>query len=246
VDLFRDGAQALLEGAARVPLNDPEILAELSVRMTLTGIAMGVAGRTAPLSGTEHLFSHLLDMVAGQDGRPLAFHGAQVGVACVLAATVWHDTLDRLDPKRLCEDAAFPDPDVVEQLVRAAFDPIDPSGRMGGECWRDVRAKLDRWRSQRQATAAIARDWDRHCAALREMVASPETLTTALIAAGAPATIDALEPAASPDVVRWAVRALPLMRDRFTVADLRFFAGMWTERDADTLLDRSGILGGSR
>ena len=57
--------------------------------MTLTGIAMGVAGRTAPLSGTEHLLSHLLDMAAGVAGRPLAFHGAQVGVASVLAATIW-------------------------------------------------------------------------------------------------------------------------------------------------------------
>ena len=63
--------------------DDPAMLAELAGRMALTGIAMGVAGRTAPLSGTEHLLSHLLDMEAAAGGRESAFHGAQVGVASV-------------------------------------------------------------------------------------------------------------------------------------------------------------------
>ena len=160
VALFREGAEGLLDGAARFAANDPAMLAELAARMTLTGIAMGVAGRTAPLSGTEHLLSHLLDMAAGLAGRPLAFHGAQVGVASVLAATVWHDTLDRLDPEALTRDAAYPPPDAVEQQVRAAFDPLDPTGRMADECWRDVSRKVDagtrpapRWRPSRPTGA---------------------------------------------------------------------------------------------
>jgi glycerol-1-phosphate dehydrogenase [NAD(P)+] len=48
--------------------------------------ALGVAGSTAPYSGTEHLVSHLLDMSAVQLDRPFAFHGAQVGVATVPVA----------------------------------------------------------------------------------------------------------------------------------------------------------------
>jgi glycerol-1-phosphate dehydrogenase [NAD(P)+] len=218
------------------------MLSELAGRMTLTGIAMGVAGRTAPLSGTEHLFSHLLDMAAGADGQPLAFHGAQVGVATVLAATIWHDTLDRLDPARLTQDRAFPDADAVERRVRAAFDPIDPSGRMAEECWRDVRRKLERWHARRSTVAAMAADWGRHRAALRELVASPSILSTALREAGAPATVGALEPPASPQIVGWALRALPFMRDRFTVADLRFFVGDWDEEGVERLLEASGIL----
>ncbi|MGK2849456.1 MAG: iron-containing alcohol dehydrogenase [Candidatus Limnocylindrales bacterium] len=243
VDLFRDGAEALLAGADRVRVSDPEQLDELARRMTLTGIAMGVAGRTAPLSGTEHLLSHLLDMAAGAANRPLAFHGAQVGLACVLAATIWHDTLDHLDPTTLASDAAFPPADAVERRVHAAFDPIDPSGRMADECWRDVRAKVARWSEQRDRVAAFAADWDRHRAALRELVASPDVLRDALQRAGAPAEIADLEPPAAPDVTRWALRALPFMRDRFTVADLRFFGGAWSDPEVDALLERSGILG---
>lgn len=243
VELFRDGAEALLAGAERVRANDPPMLAELAGRMTLTGIAMGVAGRTAPLSGTEHLLSHLLDMAAGAAGRPLAFHGAQVGVACVLAATTWHDTLDHLDPAALTTDAAFPSPATVQARVRAAFDPIDPSGRMGNECWRDVEAKLARWSDRRGRVAQFAADWPRHRAALRALVATPDTLRDALRRAGAAAEIADLEPPATPETTRWALRALPLMRDRFTVADLRLFAGDWDDPAVEALLDRSAVLG---
>ena len=243
VALFREGAEGLLDGAARFAANDSEMLAELASRMTLTGIAMGVAGRTAPLSGTEHLLSHLLDMAAGLDGRRLAFHGAQVGVASVLAATVWHDTLDHLDAAALTRDTAFPPPDAVEARVRAAFDPIDPSGRMADECWRDIGRKLERWHAARAGVAAFAADWDTHRAALRGLVTTPDVLTRALTEACAPARIADLDPPAPEATVRWALRTLPLMRDRFTVADLRFFAGDWEDATIDDLLARSGILG---
>jgi glycerol-1-phosphate dehydrogenase [NAD(P)+] len=247
VALFRDGADDLLRAAPRMRTidDDPELLEELAGRMALTGIAMGVSGRTAPLSGTEHLLSHLIDMEAAAAGRASAFHGAQVGVASVLAATLWHDTLDRFDPKRLGHDVIASDPVDVERRVRETFDPIDPSGRMADECWRDVNSKLDRWRSSRPDVERFIADWDRHRTALRALVAAPDRLRTALVDAGAAATVAELDPPASAAIVRWAFRALPLMRDRFTVADLRFLADDWDAATVDYLLDRSGILEGA-
>lgn len=248
VALFRDGAEDLLESAARMRTidRDPAMLSELAGRMALTGIAMGVAGRTAPLSGTEHLLSHLLDMAATAAGSETALHGAQVGVASVLAATIWHDTLDRFDPSALVHDVVASDPAGVERRVRGAFDPIDPSGRMADECWRDVRRKLERWQAKRGKVAAFVADWDRRRADLHALVATPEELRTALTDAGAAATISELDPAPSADVVRWALLALPLMRDRFTVADLRFLAGDWEAATVDRLLQQSAILGATR
>ena len=248
VALFRDGADDLLRAAPRIRTidDDPELLEELAGRMALTGIAMGVSGRTAPLSGTEHLLSHLIDMEAAAAGRASAFHGAQVGVASVLAATLWHDTLDRFDPKRLEHDVIASDPADVERRVREAFDPIDPSGRMADECWRDVQRKLDRWQSRRHDVERFIADWDRHRTALRALVAPPDRLRTALVDAGAAATVAELDPPATAAIVRWALRALPLMRDRFTVADLRFLADDWDAATVDYLLDRSGILEGAR
>ena len=78
---------------------------------------------------------------------------------------------------------------------------------------------------------------------MRALVASPAVLARALAEARAPARIGELEPPADEETVRWALRALPLMRDRFTVADLRFFAGAWEDATVDVLLARSNILG---
>jgi glycerol-1-phosphate dehydrogenase [NAD(P)+] len=244
VALFRDGADEVLASAARMRTidRDPGMLAELAGRMALTGIAMGVAGRTAPLSGTEHLVSHLFDMQAAASGGETALHGAQVGVAGVLAATIWHDTLDRFDPGAIGRNGVAADTDAVEPRVREAFESLDPSGRMADECWRDVRRKLDRWNAAGDAVARFVADWDRHRDELRRLVAPPERLRTALVDAGAAATIGELDPAPSASVVRWALDALPLMRDRFTVADLRFLADDWDAATIDRLLDRSGIL----
>jgi len=244
VALFRDGAESVLDSASRLPTiaGDPSLLEELAGRMALTGIAMGVAGRTAPLSGTEHLVSHLLDMRAAANGAATALHGAQVGVASVVAATIWHDTLERFDPATLEGRGVADDPTTVERQVREAFDSLDPTGRMADECWRDVRRKIERWAGRRTAIQAFIADWDRHRLALTELVVPPDRLRDALVAAGAPSTVGELDPPAGEDVVRWAMTALPLMRDRFTVTDLRFFAGDWGAAAVDRLLDRSGVL----
>jgi glycerol-1-phosphate dehydrogenase [NAD(P)+] len=114
---------------------------------------------------------------------------------------------------------------------------------MAEECWRDVAQKLQRWHAARPTVEAFAADWDRHREALRGLVATPDVLARALEDAGAPAKIGELDPPAPEPTVRWALRALPLMRNRFTVADLRFFAGGWDDATVDDLLARSGILG---
>ena len=245
VALFREGADAVLESAGRLPTigRDPAMVEELAGRMALTGIAMGVAGRTAPLSGTEHLVSHLLDMRAAAVDGETALHGAQIGVASVLAATIWHDTLDRFDPSVLARRDLQVDSAAVQQQVRDAFDALDPSGRMADECWRDVGRKVDRWSSKESEVRAFAGDWDRHHASLRGLVAPPDRLRAALTAAGAPSTIGELDPPTSDAVVRWALTALPLMRDRFTVVDLRFLTGDWDTATTDRLLEASGVSG---
>jgi glycerol-1-phosphate dehydrogenase [NAD(P)+] len=45
-----------------------------------SGVAMCIAGSTRPASGSEHLFSHALDLVAGYP----ALHGEQVGVGTIM------------------------------------------------------------------------------------------------------------------------------------------------------------------
>lgn len=209
-------------------------LAEL---LAVSGISMGAAGRTAPSSGMEHTISHLLDM--SSHGRT-ALHGAQVGVATVIAALTWRHVR-----RRIAEDGLrlmFPDAETMRGRVRAAFDPVDPTGAMSRECLADYDAKLARWHSSRPSLAGLAAAWPQHDAVLDELLVDPVRLVEALRKAGAPLRFSQLDPPVDPDTARWAVANCHLMRDRFTVADLAWFLGAWTDADVDAVLAEASTL----
>ena len=75
----------------------PEATARLTRALAIRGIATGISGGTACLSGVEHLVSHMLDLSNGAAHRPIGLHGAQVGAASVVAATAWQLLFDRLE-----------------------------------------------------------------------------------------------------------------------------------------------------
>ena len=239
-----ESGDALLDSAAALRRRDPEALDRLARVLTLGGVVMGVAGTTAILSGTEHLVSHLLDMAAGQQGRSLAFHGAQVGVATVLVAAAWEALLSDLDPAKVDVGACFPEPATMEPRVRGAFAGLDPTGSVGDECWSDYARKLERWKERREAFEGFLGNWSRHKAQLSRMVASPERLGSALAEAGAPVRFAELDPPVSPESVRWAVGSCHLMRNRFTLADLLFFLGWWDDAFVEKILQRARSVGG--
>ncbi|HET7168255.1 MAG TPA: iron-containing alcohol dehydrogenase [Candidatus Limnocylindrales bacterium] len=248
VRLFRDGAGRLLDQAAGVAAVRHDALAELAGQMTLTGIAMGVAGRTAPLSGTEHTISHLLDMAAAADGRGTAFHGAQVGVASVVVALAWRRVLRDLDPMRIARGrSAAAASSAARARVAAAFDRLDRTGRATEECWTDYRRKTERWSAADDVRGAFAARWPEHHAALTDLLLAPEALVDGLRTAGAPTRFSELDPPIPPDSARWAVASCHLMRDRFTVADLvELSDGLgrrWDEAFADDLLAEAAALG---
>ena len=241
--LYEQGRE-LLDAAAALRRGEPEALDRLAHVLTLSGITLGIAGKTAPLSGTEHLVSHLIDMAAEQAGNPVAFHGAQVAVATVPVAAAWEITLSELDPSTMNLDRLFPDESTMEPVVRAAFAGIDPSGRVGEECWSDYAKKLALWGRSREHVERFLGEWPEHRARICEMVLPPERLGNALSQAGAPTRFGELDPPASPEVARWALTNCHLMRDRFTLADLLFFAGWWDEAFVDRLLARACSAGG--
>jgi glycerol-1-phosphate dehydrogenase [NAD(P)+] len=244
VGMLREQGRALLAGAAGLRRREPETLDRLARVLTLSGISLGVAGKTAPLSGTEHLVSHLIDMAAEGSHRPLALHGAQVAVATVPVAVAWEAFLADFDPSRVDADRLFPDAAALEPVVRDAFAAIDPLGGVGEECWNDYRRKLERWRENRPRVESFLEEWPRHRSELGRMVAAPETLAGALGEAGAPARFGELDPPVSPETARWALRNCHLMRDRFTVADLLFFADLWDDAFVESILGRARLVGG--
>lgn len=227
--------------SAGVARRDPDAIGQLVRTLAVRGVVTGTTGTTACLSGVEHVVSHMLDMFHDAHHLPIGLHGAQVGVASVVAAAAWEHLLDGFDPAddgsgRFTWDSLFPDPDSRRDTVFAAFAELDPSGARGAECWSDYRAKLTRWTGARPAVEAAFRDWDRHRAVVSELLVDSSTLGAGLVASGAVARFADLDPAVDDATTRWAVAHCHLMRNRFTVVDLLDLLGRWTEKDQDAVL----------
>ncbi|HEY6888524.1 MAG TPA: iron-containing alcohol dehydrogenase [Solirubrobacter sp.] len=239
VGLARAHVDAVLEHADGIHRAEPEAIEHLGAALTLSGIAMGVAGRTAPGSGMEHTVSHLLEM-AERPGVPAPLHGAKVGALSVLAAMLWARvrTVARCGGLRMLR---FPSERELEPQVRQAFAELDPSGRVGDACWADYRLKLGRWHDARGELETLWERWPAFDAELERLLVSPERLVEALRAARAPVRLTQL--GVRDSTARWALAHGHLMRDRFSVADLAFFMGIWDSAGVDALLVAAARLG---
>ena len=237
VDMVRRHGQSVLDAAPRLAKGDPDAAAHIAGVLALSGISMGVAGTTAPASGMEHTVSHLIEMAMNARGTDAAFHGAQVGVCTIAAAHLWWRVAERMRSGAL--ELRFPDDGEMHDRVGAAFASLDPSGEMAAECWRLYSRKLSRWTGMRAGLEST--DWEGVAASVADLLIEPQRLTAALSDAGAPARFSQLDPPVDRDLARWALAHCHLMRDRYTVADLAFLAGMWDEAAVDTVLSEVGF-----
>ncbi len=76
------GAQHIVDNAVKIKPSSEEGLRILLEALVSCGIAMGIAGTSKPCSGSEHLFSHALDLTASSH----ALHGEQCGVGTIMMA----------------------------------------------------------------------------------------------------------------------------------------------------------------
>jgi glycerol-1-phosphate dehydrogenase [NAD(P)+] len=220
-------------------------LARLSRILTLSGIAMGVAGSTAPASGMEHAISHLVEMAADARGEPGSLHGAQVGVASIVAATAWRHVRAWVAERGLGRPAALPDPDEARSQVERAFAWLDPSGAMAAECFEGYAVKLRAFADGGGPLTRLAESWDAHDAVFSELLASPAGIRAALTSAGLPVTFGQLDGPVNAKTARWAVAASALQRRRVSVADLAMLLGAWSDDHIDQVLADADVLTGS-
>lgn len=89
-------------------------LKEMVDSLTMSGVAMEIAGSSAPASGSEHLISHALDKILE---RP-QLHGTQVGISTYLMSLVQNHRYERVE-KFLSDTGFF---DHVETLGMRADD----------------------------------------------------------------------------------------------------------------------------
>ena len=157
VDFYSEVPLALLNNLDTILLEATPGIGQRSHRgeaivaraLLLAGIAQSVVNMSAPISGTEHVTSHMLDMIASLYHRGLALHGAQVGIATLSAARLYQNFLDNFDPKAVNFDACYPNHEHIQMHMYQLFQLVDPTGAMAEECWSDYNKKLVQWHHNR-------------------------------------------------------------------------------------------------
>ena len=116
-------AKLVIENAKLIKPGNEEGLRVLLEALISCGVAMSIAGSSRPCSGSEHLFSHALDMFK----CPHAMHGEQCGVGSILSAYLhnakWkriRDTLKQIGAPTTASELGVKDEDLVKALEIAA------------------------------------------------------------------------------------------------------------------------------
>jgi glycerol-1-phosphate dehydrogenase [NAD(P)+] len=115
-------AKLVTENAELIVYRQDEGLRVLLEALISCGVAMSIAGSSRPCSGSEHLFSHALDIISTKH----AMHGEQCGVGSILAAYLqksnWQrikTTLKQLGAPITAAELGIQDTDIVEALEMA-------------------------------------------------------------------------------------------------------------------------------
>ena len=226
--------ELLLEHAEGICSGNMESVAMLAKIIALGGLAMSLSHATTPMSGFEHVMSHVLDLQAEIDHVPLAVHGLQVALATLAGAEMYRRFLADFDPRSLNVDDCYPAMDSMKVLIESGFAEIDPSGKAGAECWADYSQKLEKWNAHRKDFEAVLKDWNSVHALLEAKTRSPEMIRKILQAVKAPTRWSQLNPPVDEKRSRYAFMYASLMRKRLTLGDLLIFTG-W---DRETLWNK--------
>ena len=223
--------ELLLEHAQGIRTGNMESVAILAKIIALGGLAMSLSHATTPMSGFEHVMSHVLDLQAEIERTPLAVHGSQVALATLAGAEMYRRFLSELDPLSLHLDACYPTMDSMKVRIESGFAEIDPTGKAGAECWADYSQKLEKWHAQRKDFEIVLKDWSSVRTLLERETRSPEMIQKILQAVEAPTRWSQLNPPIAEKRARFAFMHASLMRKRLTLGDLLIFTG-W---DRETL-----------
>lgn len=125
-EYFGDYAAALSDLSAEIIMeNADKALSDVSMvveALISSGVAIGIAGSSRPCSGSEHLFSHALDLICEEH----ALHGQQCGVGTIMMAYLhaadWErvrDSLAKVNAPTTAKQLGIPEEKIIEALTKA-------------------------------------------------------------------------------------------------------------------------------
>jgi glycerol-1-phosphate dehydrogenase [NAD(P)+] len=215
--------QVFVEHAALIREGNLEGVSLQARFMAASGIGVSLQGTSTPLSGYEHVISHLIDQQAEFAGRATASHGLQVALATLLVSDAYGYFLNRFKPTDVDPESCYPALNTMKRLIHRTFAGMDPSGDAAAECWTEYSMKLEAWHANRQAFEHLLRDWDSIRNRIEKPLRPPEWIAAVLSNLGSPLAFEELDPPVTEDCVQFAFINAPLIRRRLTLGDLFVF-----------------------
>ena len=211
---------ALVEGAESIYMGNPEGIGTGDLHavqglfdgLLISGVAMSVAGSSAPASGGEHLISHFFDMREALTGKPPELHGLQVAAGIVLSAACY-EILSSIDK----EDLAI----YGEKRFRKDFDRIP---EIWGELSDEVKKRFLKKRDQLLAFERALPDRWPTLRAMFETVRKPEFFIDLIRRTGFPMTLESVGMATDEYIL--AAETARTIRERITVLDVAAHCGV--------------------
>ena len=121
----------LFENAADLVAGSVEVMESLVRTLVLSGFGTAIIGNSQPASQGEHLISHFIDMFE-PEGRPLIYHGEQIGVTTLTMARLQRIMLESVP-------VLSPDTETLDDFVARYGEEL------GRSCWDEFAQKrLDR------------------------------------------------------------------------------------------------------
>ncbi len=189
--------------------------------LLISGVAMSLAGSSAPASGGEHLVSHFWDMREPITGREPELHGLQVGVGIILSTACY---------RRLSGLTANDLPRQAEELFAATAARIPAIwGPYTDEVAKQFQGKRE---ALLQFDTLLPQQWDK-LRDLFQQVQSPEYFADLFTRTGAPFNLEAFR--LTKDEFMLAALNSRAIRERITVLDLAAHAGVLEAAAEDAL-----------
>ncbi|MDT8421764.1 MAG: iron-containing alcohol dehydrogenase [Desulfuromonadales bacterium] len=189
--------------------------------LLLSGVAMSLAGSSAPASGGEHLVSHFWDMREPITGRTAELHGLQVGVGIILSTACYARLAS-------CDIAALPGD--AERIFNVDLEAIPQI--WGGYADEVAKQFNNKKAALLQLDTLLPGYWGQ-LQPLFNQVPPPEYFAGLFGRTGAPFTLEAFR--LTVEEFRLAALNARAIRERITVLDLAAHAGVLEAATEDSL-----------
>ena len=203
-----------------IATGSPEGIKRLMDGLVGSGFGMLAFGDSRPASGSEHHVGHFWEMKFILEGRSPNLHGAEVGVATILAAQRYAmlRQMTRDDARRSLLARDLPTAEALRSEIREGYGPIaERIEKIQEPLFCMTNSDLEQLKDR------ILDQWD-GIQEIAKTVPTPEQITAWIKAVDGPTTPEEIR--LSPEETLLGLRSGHYLRDRFTLNRLAFWLGL--------------------